>query len=107
LRRFSARAKPKQSESLCYKTFDKIAYPSLTSITKLSIKGQGKTMNQAHWLTERLNEDKATQLMKQAENERLAKEANQELPPRPFLAKLRADLIDLSSKSQYDKPKAR
>ena len=63
-------------------------------------------MNQAHWLTERLNEDKATQLMKQAQNERLAQQAQEELPSRPFLAKLR-DLTDLSAKSQNDKPKAR
>ena len=63
-------------------------------------------MNQAHWLTERLNEDKAAQLMKQAENERLAQQANEELPSRPFLAKLR-DLTDFNMKPQYEKPKAR
>lgn len=64
-------------------------------------------MNQAHWLTERLNEDKATQLMKQAENERLAQEASAEQPQRNFLAKLRAELSDLNQKPQNAKPKAR
>lgn len=64
-------------------------------------------MNQAHWLTERLNEDKAAQLMKHAENERLAQKAHEEQPQRPFLAKLRAELSDFTLKSQTDKPKAR
>jgi hypothetical protein len=62
-------------------------------------------MNQAHWLTERLSEDKATQLQKHAENERMAQEANQ--PQRKFLAKLRPDLSDLNMKPQNEKPKAR
>jgi hypothetical protein len=69
-----------------------------------------QTMNQAHWLTERLTEDKVTQLQKHAENERLVKQANEELPPRQprhFLAKLRAELVDLSMKPQNDMPKAR
>jgi hypothetical protein len=80
----------------------------LTSFTKpkLSIKGQGTTMNQAHWLTERLNEDKATQLMKQAQNERLAQQAQEELPSRPFLAKLR-ELTDLTMRPQNEQPKTR
>jgi hypothetical protein len=64
-------------------------------------------MNQSHWLTERLTEDKATQLQKHAENERLAQEVTQELPQRPFLAKLRAELSDFSMKPQTEKSKAR
>jgi hypothetical protein len=65
-------------------------------------------MNQAHWLTERLTENKATQLQKHAENERMAQQATQDSPqPRHFLAKLREELSDLNMKPQNEKPKAR
>jgi hypothetical protein len=64
-------------------------------------------MNQSHWLTERLTENKATQLQKQAENERLAQELTQESPQFPFLAKLRAELSDFSMKPQTEKSKSR
>lgn len=67
-------------------------------------------MNQAHWLTERLNEERAAQFQKQAETERFAQQASEEQPqqpPRRLLAKFRAELSDLSLKAQSEKPKNR
>jgi hypothetical protein len=64
-------------------------------------------MNQAHWLIERLVEEKLAQMLKQAENERLAQQAQQESPERNFLAKQQADLSDLNMKPQNEQPKAR
>jgi hypothetical protein len=67
-------------------------------------------MNQAHWLTERLYEDKASQLQQEAENERFAQEAQKEAPQnhsRSILAKYRAELSDLSMKAQNESPKKR
>lgn len=60
-------------------------------------------MNHANWLSERLYQDRATQLQKQAQNERLAQEAQKEAPQnhsRNILAKFRAELSDLSVNSE-------
>jgi hypothetical protein len=65
---------------------------------------------QAHWLTERLNEHRAAQLQKEAANERLAQEALKEAPQKPsrnLLAKFRAELSDLSMTAQSESPTKR
>jgi len=107
LRRYSARASRKRRKILRYQTFDKIAYPSLTSLNKikLSIKGQA-IMNHANWLSERLYQDRAAELQKEAQNERLAQEAQKEAPQnhsRNILAKFRAELSDLSMSADDNK----
>ena len=62
-------------------------------------------MNQHYLLTERLQEYRAAELQKKAENERLAQEANETQPN--FLAKFRAELSNRSSKAQDAKSKER
>jgi hypothetical protein len=46
-------------------------------------------------------------MLKQAENERLAQQAKQELPERNFQAKFQAELSDFNQKPQNEQPKAR
>lgn len=63
-------------------------------------------MNNANWLSERLYQDRAAELQKQAQKEMLAQEAQKEAPQnhsRNILAKFRAELSDLSMKSQDNK----
>jgi hypothetical protein len=63
-------------------------------------------MNQSHLLIERLNEYRATELQKQAENARLAQITTEE-SPKPFLEKFWTELSNLSEKAQKTSPKQR
>lgn len=64
-------------------------------------------MNQPYLLTERLQEYRAAELQKKADNERMAQEANEAEAQPNFLAKFRAELSNRSSKAQDAKSKER